>query len=70
MAATIAKAIGYDSTRVKETHRLGSQGSWAQAATWRTFAEAGIERDGSGYIKVVRDGKTIHSFYFEKEDES
>lgn len=69
MAATIAKAVGYDSSRTKETHRLGSQGAWAEAATWRTFAEASVNRDGSGYIKVVRDGTTLHSFYFEKESE-
>jgi len=69
MAATIAKAIGYDSSRTKETHRLGSRGAWAQAATWRTFATAEVNRDGSGSIAVSRDGKTIHYFTFDKEDE-
>lgn len=68
MAATIAEAIGYDSTRIKETHRLGSQGAEARANTWRTFTTAAVNRDGSGYVKVVRDGKTLIYFEFEKED--
>jgi hypothetical protein len=67
MAATIAKAIGYDSSRIKETHRLGSKHSLAKANTWRTFTEAFISADGSGYVEVVRDGKVMHRFNFEKE---
>ena len=67
MAATIARAVGRDSTRVKETHRLGSASAWAEAATWRTFARAFVARDGSGYIEVKRDGVTLHHFKFKEE---
>lgn len=69
MAATIAIAVGYDRTRTKETHRLGSVGSHVEANTWRTFATADINKDGSGYIRVQRDGKTLMHFEFEKEGE-
>lgn len=67
MAATIATAIGYDSTRIKETHRLGSEWAEAQANTWRTFTTATIHKDGSGSVTVYRDGKRLHEFSFEKE---
>jgi flavin-dependent dehydrogenase len=67
MAATIAHARGYDKSRVKEDHRLGSEAAEAEAATWRTFAVAYIRRDGSGYVTVKRDGKVIHSYEFEAE---
>ena len=67
MAATIARATGFDSSRVKETHRLGSTASTATAATWETFATAHIRRDGSGYVEVTRNGRTLHRFDFEAE---
>jgi len=70
MAATIAKATGYDSSRAKETHRLGSQSSTAQANTWSTFTTAHVNRDGSGYVEVRRDGVTLHRFEFGPERES
>lgn len=59
MAATIAKATGYDSWRRKDVHRLGSQGAGTEAATWRTFARVFINRDGSGSFSLIRDGFTI-----------
>jgi hypothetical protein len=67
MAATIARAIGMDSTRTKGTHRLGSQAASVQAATWRTFATAYVARDGSGYIEVKRDGVVLHRLGFGPE---
>ncbi len=67
MAATIAIAIGGDSTRKKETHRLGSLYSSAHANTWQTFATAFVKKDGSGYVEVRRNGKTIHTFEFGAE---
>jgi hypothetical protein len=67
MAATIAKATGYDSSRAKEAHRLGSQSSTAQANTWQTFTTAHVNRDGSGYVEVIRNGKTLHRFDFGAE---
>lgn len=68
MAATIAKATGYDRAgRIKSVHRLGSEFSQAQAATWRTFATAQVDRNGTGYVEVRRDGKIIHAFQFGPE---
>ena len=67
MAATIARAIGYDSTRTKETHRLGSQSAFAEAATYHTFARAYVAWDGSGYIEVERDGHRLMRFDFSAE---
>jgi len=67
MAATIAKAIGYDSTRTKETHRLGSCAAEVEAATWRTFARAYVNRDGSGYVEVRRDGVRLSRYDFGAE---
>jgi len=67
MAATIARATGNDSSRSKETHRLGAQSSTARADTWRTFTTAHVNHDGSGYVEVVRDGVTLHRFEFGAE---
>jgi hypothetical protein len=67
MAATIAKAIGHDSGRSKETHRLGSQSSQVHANTWRTFTTAIVNRDGSGYVEVRRDNRILHTFEFGPE---
>jgi len=60
MAATIATAIGNDSTRRKETHRLGSQSAEGRAATWRTFASVIVTADGRWSVLVKRDGLAIH----------
>jgi len=67
MAATIAEAIGYDNSREKYTHRLGSVAAEVTAATWRTFARAYVSRDGSGYVRVTRGGLVIHEFEFGPE---
>lgn len=67
MAATIARAVGYDKNRTKEVHRLGSETASVTAATWRTFARANVHRDGSGSVTIERDGKVLHSYSFEAE---
>lgn len=67
MAATIAKATGYDANRTKETHRLGSKSSAVEAATWRTFAGAEVFADGSGNIVLRRDGRTVFGVAFPPE---
>lgn len=67
MANTIAKCFGSDSTRTKEASRLGSQSATAQANTWRTFTTCTVDRDGSGYVQVVRDGVVVHYFSFDAE---
>lgn len=59
MAATIARATGHDSVRSKRVHRLGSHSSAVQAATYQTFAEAVVYADGSGEIRVRRNGRTF-----------
>ena len=68
MAATIAWAEGQDTHRVKTVHRLGHRSSQVKAATWHTFATAYVYKDGSGYVEVVRDGRTLHRFEFGAED--
>lgn len=67
MAATIAYCIGVDSSRRKEDHRLGSMSATGKAQTWRTFTECHVNRDGSGYVIVRRDGAVIHQYSFEAE---
>jgi hypothetical protein len=61
VAKTIAKAFGQDTSRCKETHRLGSQSSIGEANTWRTFSKTHINADGSGSFRLERDGEVIHS---------
>jgi len=70
MANCIAECYGYDKSRVKEDHRLGSEGAKAIAATWDTRATAYIAKDGSGYVSVQgKNGETIHHFDFGPESE-
>jgi len=75
MANCMATAIGSDKTRDKNTHRLGSDSAWAEAATWHTFAVAYVEKDGSGYVEVRRgsysrgNAQEIHRFDFGPESE-
>jgi hypothetical protein len=68
MAATIAIAYGEDQNRTKEAHRLGSRSATGEANTWRTFTTAHVRPDGSGWVRVVRDGRTIHAHDFGPED--
>lgn len=70
MANTIAEAWGFDRSRIKETHRLGSEEAQAQAATYRTSARVNVCKDGSGVVTVKRDGKIIHTWEFGPEGES
>ena len=67
MAACIAKCTGHDSCRVKQEHRLGSVSATGEANTWRTFSTAHVNRDGSGYISVERDGKILRRYDFPAE---
>lgn len=60
MAATIATARGIDSTRVKETHRLGSTASEATVATYQTFVYSRVQGDGSWSVTVRQNGRTVH----------
>ena len=50
--------------------RLPASASTAQANTWSTFTTAHVNRDGSGYVEVSRNGKTLHRFDFGPERES
>lgn len=67
MAKTYAECAGYDSTRIKVDHRLGSRAALGRASTWHTKAVAYVKADGSGYILVTRDGLLLHSFEFGPE---
>lgn len=68
MANTIALAFGQDNTRLKETHRLGSVSSTAQANTWRTITTCHVNADGSGYVEVIRNKTILHSYQFGPEE--
>jgi hypothetical protein len=59
MAATIAYATGGDSTREKETHRIGSKYASGKAATWHTTAEVTVFADGHGIFTLKRDGYAV-----------
>jgi hypothetical protein len=61
VAKTIAIAVGEDSSRRKEVHRLGSQCSTGQANTYKTFSSTTIWADGSGFFELKRKGEIIHS---------
>ena len=61
---TRARCHGYDSSRVKSDHKLGSKTARAEANTFRTFAEVCTHADGSGCVSVIRDGQTLHHFAY------
>lgn len=69
MAATIAKAAGYDNNgkRSKETTRLGHASAEAQANTWHTFTTAFVNKDGSGYLEMKRNGQPTQRIDFGPE---
>jgi hypothetical protein len=67
MANTIAHCEGSDKTRDKSASRLGSESATGRADTWSTFTTCHVTKDGSGYVSVVRNGKTIHHFWFGPE---
>lgn len=67
MANTIATCIGSDRSRDKVEHRLGAVSATARADTWRTFTTCHVWADGSGFVRVVRDGAVIHEWSFGDE---
>lgn len=74
MAATIAHAYGRGKNSESHASRLGHESSKAQAATFKTFATAEIEKDGSGYVQIERilsDGRrsVIHRAEVGAEDQ-
>jgi len=74
MAKTIATCWGYDTTRVKTDHRLGSVAAKAEVATYRTFATAHVNADGSGYMELIRQvsaghRKVLFTLEFDPEDQ-
>ena len=68
MAATRGTLTVYSKSKETQTTRLGAVAMLAQADTWRTFTCASVEKDGRGYVSVVRDGKRIHEFVFGPEE--
>lgn len=69
MANTIAKAYGYDKSRTKEVHRLGSKSATGQANTWITFSTTNINADGSGSFELKRNGEVIYSYKWGPEND-
>lgn len=67
MANTIAEATGYDRNRTKRVHRLGSEAAEVCAATYRTFVDARVDKDGSGQVTIRQNGKELHHFAFGPE---
>jgi hypothetical protein len=68
MANCIAICTGIDNSRQKEDRRLGAYAAQAQANTWRTFTTCYVNKDGSGYVIVSRNGETLHKYEFGPED--
>lgn len=67
MAKTIAKCRGIGKTTASVASRLGHVASEAEANIWRTFTLCYVRADGSGTVKVKRDGKLLHIFDFGPE---
>ena len=70
MAATMSKARGirkdgYPQSRLAT--RLGHGAAEGEANTWRTFTLCHVNKDGSGFVEVKRDGKVMHRFEFGPE---
>ena len=70
MAATRGTVQGYrknGSFQADKGSRLGNGAVLVTADTWKTFVNAEVNADGSGYIRVMRDGERIHQFAFGPE---
>lgn len=60
MEATQAVAIGHHGTvSTPKSTRLGNDSAEAQANTNKTFATVIMRKNGSGYLKVKRNGELI-----------
>ena len=68
MAKCIAKAIGSDTNRDKECHRLWSFSAEGQANTWHTFTRCVVFADGSGFVSVTQNNNKIVHIAFGAED--
>jgi len=72
MAATIAHAYGRGPNSESHASRLGAESAKAQAATFKTFATAEVQKDGSGSVMIEReiDGerKVLGKLVFGPED--
>ena len=74
----VAYAVGFSKQGERQNSqvsRIGHGAAMANANTWRTFATAWINADGSGYIEVARKGegpgsaaKTLYHFAFDAEE--
>ena len=62
MAATRGLVWGYDKSRTKERSTLGSVSCEATVATWNTFIESYIRADGTGHVRIKRNGVVIHQY--------
>jgi hypothetical protein len=57
MAATIARAFGFNESSCTDASRLGTVRAAAEANTRNTFTTAKVNADGSGEIMIERTGR-------------
>lgn len=70
MAATIARVRGFKrdgSPQSGEATRLGHGAVEARVATWRTFVDAHITKDGRVKVTITRDNAIILEHEVEAE---
>ena len=70
MAATRATAQGFASHGGAQNglaSRLGHGHVETLAATWRTFVQVTLYRDGHGFVTVKRDGGALHEIVIQYE---
>ena len=53
--------------RHKKRFRLGNDSAWAQAATWKTFANVSVDKNGKGYVELKQNGYTFGALIFPQE---
>jgi hypothetical protein len=58
----------FSDRRNGEASRLSSNWIRTKTATWTTFVEVTLNKDGHGRIEVQQNGKTIHTFDFPAEN--
>lgn len=70
MAATRGYVTGHHANSSTGTAtRLGHRSITARADTWQTYSTVRMNADGSGYVTVTRNGKTIVSQTWGPENE-
>jgi hypothetical protein len=71
--AALRGTIRGDRVRANSTARstrLADRTLNVHADTWRTFAEIEMHADGSGWVRVRQDGRTIHQHGWDAEGQT